>query len=63
MRMQELLADRSLAIEIGKNARETALELFDINRFTTEWEQLFRLVANNEWKPNNFNYHTQLLTN
>lgn len=63
MRMQELLADRSLAIEIGKKARETALELFDINRFTTEWEQLFRLVANNEWKPNNFNYHTQLLTN
>lgn len=44
--MQSLIDDPRLAWEQGEHAREVALEQFDINRFTREWETLFRVALN-----------------
>jgi hypothetical protein len=45
-KMKLLLENQSLAREMGVRARETALQRFDINRFTREWEKTFEQVAN-----------------
>lgn len=44
-KMQELLDDSELAATIGAKGRKTAKVLFNINRFTAEWEQLFQSVT------------------
>lgn len=43
-RMQTLLEDKALASQIGDEGRKVALQKFNINRFTHEWEALFRSV-------------------
>jgi len=44
-KMQQLLADPALAATIGARGRATAMERFNIQRFTNDWEQLFRKVT------------------
>jgi hypothetical protein len=41
-RMHALLDDRQLASTLGAEARRVAETRFDLSRFTTEWEDLFR---------------------
>jgi len=43
--MRELLADRGLAEELGRNGRRVALERFGIDRFVADWDAAFREVA------------------
>jgi hypothetical protein len=40
--MRALLEDRTLAEKMGAAARERARNLFDLDRFVTQWEQTFR---------------------
>jgi glycosyltransferase involved in cell wall biosynthesis len=42
--MKVLLSDRTLALEMGRQARQTALRRFDINRFTSEWKSTFKFA-------------------
>jgi glycosyltransferase involved in cell wall biosynthesis len=44
-RMQTLLDDPALALQLGQNGRTYALRRFDIARFAREWEQTFHEVA------------------
>ncbi|WP_157526305.1 glycosyltransferase family 4 protein [Mucilaginibacter ginkgonis] len=44
-KMQELIADPELARTIGERGRQTALERFNIQRFTKDWEHLFEKVT------------------
>jgi hypothetical protein len=44
-KMNLLISDPELAREIGNNGREVALKRFNIERFTTDWEQLFAEVT------------------
>jgi hypothetical protein len=43
--MNELIADQTLAAEIGAAGRKTALERFNINRFIQDWQQAFNQVC------------------
>lgn len=43
-RMKQLIDNTELAAELGKNSRETALELFGVGRFTSEWNSAFERV-------------------
>lgn len=43
-KMRYLLNDRGAAVEIGQNARRTAMSRFNIGRFTQDWENLFHEV-------------------
>lgn len=43
--MQRLLKDPKLAFRLGQEGRRTALERFNIGRFTAEWESLFQEVV------------------
>jgi hypothetical protein len=45
-KMKLLLNDPGHATRLGEAGRETALKKFDINLFTSEWEQLFRMAVN-----------------
>ena len=47
-RMQQLLDNQSIAIQLGKEARNTIQERFYIERFATEWEQVFQLAIQNK---------------
>lgn len=47
-KMQLLLQDAEHAWQLGKNGQETALQKFNISRFTHEWEQLFLAVINKQ---------------
>src|SRR5699024_4738170 len=50
-KMKILLSIESVRCPISKNARNTAKELFDINRFVREWEEVFESkvrVLNNQ---------------
>jgi hypothetical protein len=49
-KMNLLIEDPELAREIGQNGREVALRRFNIERFTSDWEQLFAEVTS---KSNN----------
>lgn len=44
-RMNYLLAHPEKAEEMGANAKKVAMERFNINRFTAQWEQLFKEVV------------------
>jgi hypothetical protein len=44
-RMRELLADRELALRLGRAARQTARTRFGIARFAADWEAVFACVA------------------
>ena len=44
-RMNYLLAYPEKAEEMGGNAKKVAMERFNINRFTAQWEQLFQEVV------------------
>ncbi|MGN6639936.1 MAG: glycosyltransferase [Mucilaginibacter sp.] len=44
-KMNLLLNDAALAAEIGNNGRNVALKRFNIERFTAEWETLFKEVS------------------
>jgi glycosyltransferase involved in cell wall biosynthesis len=46
--MKMLLQDKQTAITIGKDGQGTALSKFNIERFTHDWEQVFRSVIKNE---------------
>ena len=46
--MQLLLQDRELAEKLGAAGRKTALELFDLERFTRQWKNIFELALNNK---------------
>uniref|UniRef100_UPI003D7F6CB0 glycosyltransferase n=1 Tax=Pedobacter sp. TaxID=1411316 RepID=UPI003D7F6CB0 len=48
-RMKFLLDDHSAAMTISKHARERAMEKFNINRFTQEWETLFQHVIDGDY--------------
>jgi glycosyltransferase involved in cell wall biosynthesis len=43
--MNLLLKDRALAAHLGENARRTALERFNIERFVRDWNQVFAEVT------------------
>lgn len=47
-KMRLLLDNKSKASLLGKNAKSTAVEKFDIHRFTGEWEGLFNKVTERE---------------
>jgi len=49
-KMDMLLEDHQKAIELGKGAKETALQKFNIQRFTQDWLQAFKTVTE-EKKP------------
>ena len=49
-KMDMLLEDHQKAIELGKGAKETALQKFNIKRFTQDWLQAFKTVTE-EKKP------------
>jgi glycosyltransferase involved in cell wall biosynthesis len=44
-KMKHLLEDPIHAAQLGQVGRETALNKFSIQRFTYQWEQLFKMVA------------------
>lgn len=44
--MQALLEDSRLARQLGQQAKALASDQFNINRFTREWESLFRFAMN-----------------
>lgn len=46
-KMKLLIDDHSLAISMGREAKKTAMERFNIKRFTSEWEQLFQTTIKN----------------
>jgi hypothetical protein len=46
-KMNLLISDPELAREIGQNGREVALNRFNIQRFASDWEQLFAEVTAN----------------
>ncbi|HEU4632918.1 MAG TPA: glycosyltransferase family 4 protein [Flavisolibacter sp.] len=57
-KMKLLLEDRQFAMKIGKEGKKTAMERFNIQRFTSEWGELFAKTINNQWqniKPNAVN--------
>ena len=43
--MQALLADRQLAVDLGRQARLRAMERFSIERFAADWDRTLREVA------------------
>jgi glycosyltransferase involved in cell wall biosynthesis len=43
-KMQELLDDRQLALNMGIEGRKTAIERYNIQRFVNDWEQTFEEV-------------------
>ncbi len=43
-KMKQLIDDKELADELGKNSRNTALELFGVQRFIDEWNTAFEGV-------------------
>jgi len=47
-KMKLLLNDPDHAAQMGQAGRETALNKFNITRFTHQWEQLFKKVANKQ---------------
>lgn len=47
-KMELLLNNKALAEKMGKSARKQAEERFNIQRFTTEWRQLFHEVSRKE---------------
>lgn len=49
-RMKALLENRNLAAQLGEGAKQVALERFNIERFTQEWEQLFYNVVHKKEK-------------
>ena len=44
-KMEQLLEDPKLAFRLGQEGRRTALERFNINRFTSDWQHLFEEVV------------------
>lgn len=44
-RMKELLADKELALALGREARRTATERFDIGRFVADWNRALAEAA------------------
>lgn len=46
-RMKQLLHDQSLAISIGLQGKKTAETKFSLERFTSQWKQVFQLAINN----------------
>jgi glycosyltransferase involved in cell wall biosynthesis len=47
-KMKLLINDAGHAAKLGQAGRETALDKFNIKRFTHQWEQLFKKVANKQ---------------
>ncbi len=47
-KMKLLISDKRLASNLGKNAQKDAERKFNIQRFTTEWENLFQSVTCNK---------------
>jgi glycosyltransferase involved in cell wall biosynthesis len=45
-KMKALIDNAELAKTIGRQGRETALSRFNINRFTHDWETLFKELVN-----------------
>jgi glycosyltransferase involved in cell wall biosynthesis len=45
--MKELIVNPEEAERLGNGARETALERFNIQRFSRDWDDIIRLVAGN----------------
>jgi glycosyltransferase involved in cell wall biosynthesis len=46
--MKTLLNDKQKAVQIGKQGQTTALDRFNIKRFTSDWEEVFRSVIKNK---------------
>ncbi|WP_432712350.1 glycosyltransferase family 4 protein [Pedobacter sp.] len=49
-KMKHLLSDHGAALEMSKNAKETAVEHFNIVRFVQQWEALFHHVIDGDYK-------------
>jgi glycosyltransferase involved in cell wall biosynthesis len=47
-RMQQLLADRTLATRIGSAGKDAVIQRFNIHRFTSNWEHLLMRVIQKE---------------
>jgi glycosyltransferase involved in cell wall biosynthesis len=47
-KMKLLLSDPVHAAQLGQAGRDTALNKFDIGRFTYQWEQLFKKLPVNK---------------
>jgi glycosyltransferase involved in cell wall biosynthesis len=50
--MKLLVKDRSLAAELGEEARRTALERFNIERFVADWNAAFAEVTGARFERN-----------
>jgi hypothetical protein len=51
-KMKILLEDREKAKELGRGAKETALQKFNIQRFTEDWLQTFRTAVKEKSREN-----------
>ncbi|MCF2488610.1 glycosyltransferase family 4 protein [Dyadobacter sp. CY347] len=51
-KMNSLIAEPARAAAMGTSAKQTALEKFGIDRFTSEWENIFRQTIQNHDKKN-----------
>lgn len=58
--MKTLLENKKLAIEIGRQGKETAMQKFNIQRFTNEWHTAFEQVIQ-QHKNNNLKHTTNEL--
>lgn len=47
-KMKLLLTNKQLAMQMGNEAKKTALERFSIQRFTKEWKELFEKVISHQ---------------
>jgi glycosyltransferase involved in cell wall biosynthesis len=47
-KMKSLIENKELAIRLGNAAKQTAMERFNITRFTAEWKELFERVINRQ---------------
>lgn len=45
-KMKNLLNDQKLAVHIGENAHQTAIQFYNSNRFLADWNQLFARTVN-----------------
>jgi Glycosyl transferases group 1 len=54
-KMKLLLADKSLAMQLGSEGKKTAVEKFNINRFTNQWKEIFERTISKQPKGTRIN--------
>jgi glycosyltransferase involved in cell wall biosynthesis len=62
-RMKRLLEDKALATRLGQQGRSVALERFNIERFVSDWKNLFEIVIAKEGEVRSFRETSQIFSN